>query len=139
MSVEDQAIIGGIVNRNILDMDLQAQQFLPPQCDHTGMEDRIQGLEVDLADARARQMAEGTDKQLHENLLAMTKDTQPSGEEVRDLRTHSANAVTLAARATLTVPQTPEHTGQNFPDAPDFSGSNPTQLRGWIAQPQMVI
>lgn len=33
-------------------MDLQAQQFLPPQCDHTETGNRIRWLETDFAEAR---------------------------------------------------------------------------------------
>jgi len=50
-----------------------------------------------------------------------------------------ANALTLAARAAPAAPQAPEDRGQKFPDSPDFSGSDRTQLRGWIAQLRMVI
>jgi len=45
----------------------------------------------------------------------------------------------LAARAAPAAPQAPEDRGQKFPDSPDYSGSDQTQLRGWIAQLRMVI
>jgi len=69
----------------------------------------------------------------------MTRGARQSGEEVRGLRTQLANALMLAARAAPAAPQTSEDRGQKFPDSPDFSGTDRTQLRGWIAQLQMVI
>jgi hypothetical protein len=45
----------------------------------------------------------------------------------------------LAARAAPAAPQAPEDRGEKFPDSPDLSGSDQTQLRGWIAQLRMVI
>jgi len=45
----------------------------------------------------------------------------------------------LAARAAQAAPRAPENRGQKFPDSPDFSGLDRTQLRGWIAQLWMVI
>jgi len=50
-----------------------------------------------------------------------------------------ANALKLAARVAPVAPQTLEDRGQKFPDSPDFSESDRTQLSGWIAQLQMVI
>jgi hypothetical protein len=49
------------------------------------------------------------------------------------------NALTLAARAAQAAPQAPEDRGQKFLDSPDFSGSDGTQLKAWIAQLRMVI
>jgi hypothetical protein len=69
----------------------------------------------------------------------MTQDAQQSGEEIRSVRTQLANASTLAARAAQAAPQALEDKGQKFPDSPDCSGSDRTQLRDWIAQIQMVI
>jgi len=69
----------------------------------------------------------------------MTQDARQSGEEVRGLRTQLANALMLAARTAPAAPHTQEVRGQKFPDSPDFSGSDRTQLRGWIAQLRMVI
>jgi hypothetical protein len=69
----------------------------------------------------------------------MTRDARQSGEEVRGLRTQLANALTLAALAAPAAPQAPEGRGQKFPDSPDFSGSDRTQLGVWIAQLRMVI
>jgi len=69
----------------------------------------------------------------------MTQDTRQSGEEVRALRTQSANALSLAAQVAPIPPQQPEDRGQKFPDCPDFSESDRALLRGWIAQLQMVI
>jgi hypothetical protein len=69
----------------------------------------------------------------------MTWGAGQSREEVHCLRMQLANALTLAARAAPAAPQAPEDRGQKFPDSPDFSGSDRTQLRGWIAQLRMVI
>jgi hypothetical protein len=69
----------------------------------------------------------------------MTRDARQSGEEVRGLRMQFANALTLAARAVPAASQTPEDRGQKIPDSPDFSRSDRTQVRGWIAQLRMVI
>jgi len=69
----------------------------------------------------------------------MTQDAQRSGEEARSLGMQLGNAFTLAARAAPASPQAPEDRGQKFPDCPDFSGSDRTQLRRWIAQLRMVI
>ena len=69
----------------------------------------------------------------------MTQHAQQSGQEVRGLRTQLANALMLAARAAPVAPQAPEDGGHRFPDSPDFSGLDRTQLRGWIAQLWMVI
>ena len=45
----------------------------------------------------------------------------------------------FAARAAPAAPQAPEDRCQKFPDSPGFSVSDRTQLKGWIAQLQMVI
>jgi hypothetical protein len=111
---------------------LQTKYFLPPHCDHTEIEQRILTLEIERDEARRRPAAIGTDEQLREELEDMTQDARQSGEEARSLRTQLANALMLAARAAPAAP--PEDRGQKFPDSPDFSGSDRTQLRGWIAQ-----
>jgi len=114
--------------------DLQARQCLPPQCDHTGLEQQIQTLRNKRYEALRRPPAPGTSEDLQQELDDMTRDARQSGEEVRGLRTQLANALTLAARAAPAAPQVPEDRGQKFPNSPDFSGSDRTQLRGWIAQ-----
>jgi len=119
--------------------DLQTRQFLPPQCDHTELEQQIQTLRNERDEALRRPSAPGTSEELQQELDDMTRDARQSGEEVRGLRMQLANALTLAARATPAAPQAPENRGQKFPDSPDFSGSDRTQLRGWIAQLRMVI
>jgi hypothetical protein len=119
--------------------DLQTKQFLPPQCDHTGLELQIQTLRNERDEALRRPAAPRTNEDLQQELDDMTRDARQSGEEVRGLRTQLANALTLAARTAPAAPQAPEDRGQKFPDSPDFSGSDRTQLRGWIAQLQMVI
>jgi hypothetical protein len=119
--------------------DLKSQRFLPPQCDHTEIENQIQTLRNERDEARRRPAAPGTDEDLCQDLADMTRDAQDSGEEVRSLRTQLANALTLAARAAPAAPQALDDRGQKFPDSPDFSGSDQTQLRGWIAQLQMMI
>jgi len=119
--------------------DLQAKQFLPAPCDHTGLEQQMQTLRNERDEALRRPPAPGTNEDLQQELDDMTRDARQSGEEVRGLRTQLANALMLAARAAPAAPQAPEDRGQKFPDSPDFSGSDRTQLRGWIAQLRMVI
>ena len=128
-----------IIDLQLQITDLQTRQFLPPQCDHTQMEQQIQTLTNERDEARRRPAATGTDEELRQELDVMTRDTQQSGEEACSLRTQLANALTLAARAAPAAPQVPGNRGQKFPNSPDFSGSDRTQLRGWIAQLQMVI
>jgi hypothetical protein len=55
------------------------------------------------------------------------------------LWTQLANILSLATLAAPQAPQQPEDRGQKFPDSPDFSGSDLTQLRGLIAQLQILI
>jgi len=69
----------------------------------------------------------------------MTRDAHEASQESRNLRTQLANAISLAARAAPPAPQPLEDRGQKFPDCPRFSGSDRTQLRGWIAQLRIVI
>jgi len=130
-----QQIIG--LQRQIT--DLQEKQFLPPECDHTEMEQQIQMLTNERDEARRRPAAAGTDEELREELDEMTRDAHRSGEEARSMRMELANALMLAARAAPAAPQAPEDRGQKFPDSPDFSGLDRTQLGGWIAQLRMVI
>jgi len=126
-----------IINLQRQITDLKARQFLPPQCDHTGLEQQIQTLRTERDEALRRPPAPGTNRELQQELEDMTRDARQSGEEVRGLKTQLANALTLAARAAPAAPQ--EDRGQKFPDSPEFSGSDRTQLRGWIAQLRMVI
>jgi len=86
-----------------------------------------------------RPVAPRHQRDLQQELDDITRDARQSREEVRGLRTQLANALTLAARAAPAAPQAPEDRGQKFPDSPDFSGSDRTQLRGWIAHLRMVI
>src|SRR5882757_755298 len=119
---------------------LRAQTQPPPLvCDHTGLEQQIQTLRNERDEALRRSVGPATNEEIQQELDDMTRDARQSGEEVRDLRTQLANALTLAARAAPAAPQAPEDRGQKFPDSPDFSGSDRTQLRGWIAQLRMVI
>jgi len=119
--------------------DLQTRQFLPPQCDHTELERQIQTLKNEWDEALRRPSAPGTNVELQQELDDMTRDARQSGKEVRGLRTQLANALTLATRMAPAGPQTPKDRRQKFPDSPDFSESDRTQLRGWIAQLRMVI
>jgi hypothetical protein len=77
--------------------DLETKQFLPPQCDHTGLEQCIQTLTNERDEAGMRPAAAGTDEELRQQLADMTYDAQQSGEEVRGLRMQLRNALTLAA------------------------------------------
>jgi hypothetical protein len=119
--------------------DLQTKQFLSPLCDHTDLEQQIQILRNERDEALRRPADSGTYGELRQELDEMIRDARQSGEEVRGLRTQLANALTLAARAAPAAPQDPEDRGQKFPDSPDFSGSDRTQLSGWIAQLRMVV
>jgi hypothetical protein len=119
--------------------DLQTKQFLPVQWDHTEREHQIPTLRNERDEALRRPSAPGTKEELGQELDDMTRDARQSGEEVRGLRMQLANALTLAAGVALAAPQAPEDRGQKFPDSPDFSGSDRTQLRGWIAQLWIVI
>jgi len=119
--------------------DLQTKQFLPAQCDYTELERQIQTLRNERDKALRRPVAPGTDEDLRKELDDMTRDAWQSGVEVRGLRMQLANALTSASRAALAAPQAPEDRGQKLPDSPDFSGSDRTQFRGWIAQLRMVI
>ena len=119
--------------------DLQMKQFLPPQCDHTEFERQIQTQTKERDEARPRPVAPRTNEDLRHELEDMTQDLQQSGEEVRSLRMQLEKALTQAARAALAVTQAPEDRGQRFPDSSDFSGSDRTQLRSWVAQLRMVI
>jgi hypothetical protein len=116
-----------------------SRQFLPPQYDHPEIDNQIQTLRYERGQARLRPVAPGTDKDLRQALADMTRDTQESGEEVRGLRTQLAHSLILEARAAQAAPQAPEDRGQTFPDSPDISGSDQTQLRGCNTQLGMVI
>jgi len=117
---------------------LQAQQFLPPQCDHTEIETRIIVLTTECDEARRRPAAPGTKEELQEKLAMKTRDTQQSGQEVCGLITQLALALTLAARVAPAAPQGAADRDQEFPDSPDFSGLDRTQLRCQMCQLHMV-
>jgi hypothetical protein len=112
--------------------DLQTKQSLPPQCDHTLLEQQMQTLTDEQDEARRRPVAPGMDEELRQERADMTQDKYQSGEEAHSLRTQLANALTLAD------PQAMEDRGQRFPGSTDFSGSDRTQLRRWITQLRMV-
>jgi hypothetical protein len=119
---------------------LRAQtQPAPLVCDHTNYETQLETLRNDLEVARRTPRTAGTDEDLRRELDDMTRDAREASEESRNLRTQLANALSLAARAAPPAPQQQEDRGQKFPDSPDFSGLDRTQLRGWIAQLRMVI
>ena len=82
---------------------------------------------------------EGTDDDIRQELDNMTRDAREANAEAVSLRTQLVNALSLAVRAAPTPPHGHEDRGQKFPDSLDFSGSDRTQLRGWIAQLQMII
>jgi hypothetical protein len=114
--------------------DLQTKQFLPPQCDQTELERQIWILRDERDEALRRPAAPGTSEHLQQELDDMSRDVRQSGEEVRRLRTQLVNALMLAARGAPAAPQAPEDRGQKFPNSPDFSGSDRTQLKGCITQ-----
>jgi hypothetical protein len=111
----------------------------PLECDHTGYETQLTTLRNELEVARRTPRTAGTDEEVRRELDDMTRDAREASEESRNLRTQLANALSLAVRAAPPAPHQPEDRGQKFPDSPDFSGSDRTQLRGWIAQLRMVI
>jgi hypothetical protein len=119
--------------------DLKSQQFLPPQWDHTEMENQIRTLRYEQDEARWRTAALGADEDLQYKRADMTRDAYESGEEVHGLRMQLGYSLTLAGRAAPAAPQAPEDSGQKFPYSPHFSGSDQTQLKCWIAQLQMMI
>jgi len=119
---------------------LRAQTQPPPLvCDHTGYETQLTTLRNELEVARQTPRTAGTDEDLRRELDDMTRDAREASKEGRSLRTQLANALSLVARVAPPAPPQPEDRGQKFPDSPDFSGSDRTQLRGWIAQLRMVV
>jgi hypothetical protein len=119
---------------------LQMKQFLPsPSCDHSAFVQEIQRMKNDLEEARRIPRTEGTDDGIRRELQDMTRDAQEVSIENANLRTQLANELSLASRVVPTPPQGQEEWGQKFPDSPDFSGSDQSLLRGWIAQLRMVI
>jgi hypothetical protein len=66
--------------------DLKSQQFLPPQWDHTEMENQIRTLRYEQDEARWRPPALGADEDLQHERADMTRDAYESGEEVHGLR-----------------------------------------------------
>jgi hypothetical protein len=130
--------------QQIIDLQLQitaqqTKQFLPLQCDHAKLEQRIQTLTQQKDDVRRRPAAPGNDEDLWQELADITQDAQQSGEEARTLRMLLANALRLAPSVALAAPQAAEDREQKFADFSDLSGSDRTMLQGWIAQLRMVI
>jgi hypothetical protein len=119
--------------------DLQMKMFLHLQCDHTGLEQRIQTLPHKREEDRIRPAAPGTEEELRQELAEMTQAAQQSAEEVSGVRMQLANALMLAGRAALVAPQAQEGKGQEFPDSPDISELDYTRLIGWMSQLRMVI
>jgi len=186
VSVADQAIIGEIVNRNLLEIDfgerqtslgeaqvvlrrvvqytepaavvqrvcdhqaqiirlqkqitnLQSEECLPPECDHSMFKQQFEALRPELEQFRSTPRMVRSDKDLQQELDEMTWNARQSGEEVRALRMQLANALSLASRAAPAPPHQLQDWGQKFPNSPDISGFDRTQWRGWIAQLQMVV
>ena len=119
--------------------DAQTKQFLPPFCDHTTFERQIQELRDDLDEARRTPQTVGTDEDSRGELDDMTQDAREASEESPNFRTQLANALSLAVQAAPPGAHQPEDRAQKFPDSPDFSGWDRTQLRGWVAQLRMII
>jgi len=114
-------------------------QPVPPLCDYTNYETQLAPLQKELEVARRTPRVEGTDDDIRQDLDDMTWDAREGNAEAVSLRTQLANALSLALWAGPIPPQGQEDRGQKFPDSPDFSGSDRTQLRGWIAQLWMII
>ena len=55
------------------------------------------------------------------------------------MKTQLATVLMLAARAAPAAPQTLEDRSQTFPDSPDCSGLDGTQVGGWIVLLRMAI
>jgi len=69
----------------------------------------------------------------------MTGDAREASVETRNLKRQLANALSLAVPAAPIPTQDQEDRGLELPDSLEFSGSDRTQLRGWIAQLRMGI
>jgi hypothetical protein len=67
--------------------DLQTKQFLPPRCNHTGLEQQIETLRIERDEALRRPAAPGTNEELQQELDDMTRDARQSRGEVYCLRT----------------------------------------------------
>jgi len=119
--------------------DLRAQQSLPHQCDHTELGTRMQVPTTEPDEARRKHEAPGTEEELREELSVITRDALQSGKEVHSLRTQWARALPLAAGTIRADPLARAQGGQKFPDTLGCSGSDRTQLVGYIAQLRMVV
>jgi hypothetical protein len=69
----------------------------------------------------------------------MTRDAHEVSIKNASSRMQSANVLSLASRVVPTPPQGQKERGQKCADSLDFSGSDRSLLRGWIAQLRMVI
>jgi len=69
----------------------------------------------------------------------MRRDVHEAEQVIHILRTLLKNALTLAARLALAVPQVMEYKEHKCPDSPGISGSERMQLSGWILQTRLVI
>jgi hypothetical protein len=119
---------------------LRARAEPPPIiCHHTDCDTQLATLRNELEVARRTPRVEGTDDDTRQELDDMTGDAREANAEAVSLRTQLANALSLAIWAAPAPPQGQEDRGEKFPDSPDFSGSDRTQLRGWIAQLRMII
>jgi hypothetical protein len=119
--------------------DQQKKKFLPTHWDHTAFEQQIQLLRNDLDEPRKTPGTVGTDEDLRMELDDMIRDPGQASKESRSLSIQLANVLSLAAWAALSAPPQPEDRGPKFPDSPDISASDRTQVRCWIAQLRMII
>lgn len=85
--------------------DQQAQQFIPPECDHSMLDLQPEMLTRELKEARSIPGTVGTEQDLRQELTDMTEEARQLGEEVRALRTQLANPLSLAVCATPTNPR----------------------------------
>lgn len=67
-------------------MDLESQQFLPPKCDHTKLQNQIRIVTANQDEARLVPTASGRDEDLWRELAVMTRHTRQSGKEFLGLR-----------------------------------------------------
>jgi hypothetical protein len=102
----------------------------PIVCDLTDNETQLATLRNQLEEARRTPRVEGTVDKIRQELDDITRDAREANAKALNLRTQLANALSIAVRAALTPPQGQVDRGQKFPDSPDFSGLDGTQLRG---------
>lgn len=108
--------------------DLRALHFLPLIWEHSAIGEWMWDFENDYTDTKRILAVNGNLMELQADFLAIGWDTQQAGQVFQSLRTWLANALTLAPRLSLPAIQSHDNQGQKFPDSPDCSGWDRTQL-----------